>query len=322
MTKRSTRSRKSTARRSLDVRSLADIPMFEKLMKKGPKMLVLVYADWCGHCTHFKEGIWNKQNLSKIHGANTASVHYNMVENTSMKNANIEGYPTVFEVKPNEEPVALNQPQSGEELVNIGNAGNNKSNNSGNMNVNSSNSNNSGNNSANMNTNANKTNNSGNMNTNANKVNNSGNMNTNANKTNNSANMNTNANKVNNSANKVNTSGNMNTNSNKTNNSTPTNTSAETATEVLSNSGSMNKAANAYSPVPPDALEDVVGNESKNNMNQTGGRLYDALLEYTAAAAPAALLLGAAVYRGKRGKNSRATRRKSSKGRKTRSQRK
>ncbi len=262
-------------------------------------MLVLVYADWCGHCTHFKEGIWNKQNLSKIHGANTASVHYNMVENTSMKNANIEGYPTVFEVKPNQEPVALNQPKSGEELVNIGNAGNNKVNNSNNMNTNSGNVNN---NSNNMNTNSN---NSNNMNTNSN--NNSNNMNTNSGN-----------NKRNN-----NNSNNMNTNSgNKTNNSAAMNTSAETATEVLSNSGSMNKATNAYSPVPPDALEDVVGNESKNNMNQTGGRLYDALLEYTAAAAPAGLLLGAAVYRGKRGKKSRATRRKSSKGRKTRSQRK
>ena len=34
----------------LDVRSPDSIPAFEDLISKGPMAIVLVYADWCGHC--------------------------------------------------------------------------------------------------------------------------------------------------------------------------------------------------------------------------------------------------------------------------------
>ena len=82
----------------VDVRSSSDIPKFESMIKMGP-VFVLVYADWCGHCKRFKDTMWDEVAKSANKKVNTAAVHYDMVEKTSMKNTPIEGYPTLFEVK-------------------------------------------------------------------------------------------------------------------------------------------------------------------------------------------------------------------------------
>lgn len=84
----------------IDVRNMKDIPKFESLISTGPVTVVLVYAGWCGHCQKLKDQMWDKMATSPNRGVNTAAVHYDMVENTSLKNAPIEGYPTIFEVKP------------------------------------------------------------------------------------------------------------------------------------------------------------------------------------------------------------------------------
>ena len=102
----------------VDVRSDSDVPKFESMVKTGP-VYVLVYADWCGHCQRFKQNVWDDVAKSNQKAVNTAAVHYNMVDKTSMKNASIEGYPTLFEVKPtppNNISTPVNTPQSKEEL--------------------------------------------------------------------------------------------------------------------------------------------------------------------------------------------------------------
>ena len=102
----------------VDVRSEQDIPKFESMVKTGP-VFVLVYADWCGHCQRFKQNVWDDVAKSNNKGTNTAAVHYNMVDKTSMKNTSIEGYPTLFEVKPTPSAnvsTPVNTPQSKEEL--------------------------------------------------------------------------------------------------------------------------------------------------------------------------------------------------------------
>jgi thiol-disulfide isomerase/thioredoxin len=82
----------------VDVRSSKDIPKFESMLKVGP-VFVLVYADWCGHCKRFKENMWDEVANSPNKSMNTAAVHFDMVDKTSMRNTPIEGYPTLFEVK-------------------------------------------------------------------------------------------------------------------------------------------------------------------------------------------------------------------------------
>jgi thiol-disulfide isomerase/thioredoxin len=102
----------------VNVRSDSDVPQFESMLKTGP-VYVLVYADWCGHCQRFKQNVWDDVAQSNQKAVNTAAVHYNMVDKTSMKNAPIEGYPTLFEVKPTPSSnvsTPVETPQSKEEL--------------------------------------------------------------------------------------------------------------------------------------------------------------------------------------------------------------
>lgn len=95
-------------KKSVDVRSKKDVGEFEKTLSLGPITLVLVYADWCGHCKHFKEDIWNGlQNLPNKK-VNLASVHYDQLENTSQKNAKINGYPSLLVIGNDKKPATFN----------------------------------------------------------------------------------------------------------------------------------------------------------------------------------------------------------------------
>ena len=123
----------------VDVRSSKDVPQFESMLKVGP-VFVLVYADWCGHCKKFKENVWDDVANSPNKAVNTAAVHYDMVDQTSMRNTPIEGYPTLFEVKPTPKAntaKAVETPQTKEALETL--VGANNANTS--MNMNSMNSN-------------------------------------------------------------------------------------------------------------------------------------------------------------------------------------
>ena len=109
-----------------DVRSKKDIAAFEGLLGRGPLTIVLVYADWCGHCQTFKQNMWNEVSQMPEKTVNTASVHYDMVENTSLKNAKIDGYPSLLLVGTDKKPAtfkteegatnAMPAPESVEEL--------------------------------------------------------------------------------------------------------------------------------------------------------------------------------------------------------------
>ncbi len=114
---------------TMDVRSKSDVSGFESLLGKGPLTIVLVYADWCGHCQTFKQNMWNEVSAMPNKKVNTAAVHYDMVENTSLKNAKIEGYPSLLLVGTNKEPAtfkenatttnAMPTPQNVNELKNM-----------------------------------------------------------------------------------------------------------------------------------------------------------------------------------------------------------
>jgi thiol-disulfide isomerase/thioredoxin len=113
----------------VDVRSKGDVGALEGLLGKGPLTIVLVYADWCGHCQTFKQNMWNQVTAMPNKNLNTASVHYDMVNNTSLKNAKIDGYPSLLLVGTDKKPAtfkegstetnAMPSPQSVEELENM-----------------------------------------------------------------------------------------------------------------------------------------------------------------------------------------------------------
>ena len=92
----------------MDVRSTGDIPAFENMLSKGPMAVVLIYADWCGHCNTYKENVWSPLKSTKGRKLNMASVHYDQLENTSLKNSKIEGYPSLLVVGTDKKPATFN----------------------------------------------------------------------------------------------------------------------------------------------------------------------------------------------------------------------
>ena len=91
-----------------DVRSKKDVPALEKLLKKGPITFVLVYADWCGHCDRYKNNVWSPLKSMRNRTSNLASVHYDQLENTSLANAKIDGYPSMLVVGKDKTPATFN----------------------------------------------------------------------------------------------------------------------------------------------------------------------------------------------------------------------
>ena len=84
----------------LDVRSPEQASELEEMIKAGPLALILVYADWCGHC-HKYMPTWKKFEKTPGRTANIAKVHHDMLENVpTIKDAKIQGYPSVIRVEP------------------------------------------------------------------------------------------------------------------------------------------------------------------------------------------------------------------------------
>jgi thiol-disulfide isomerase/thioredoxin len=82
------------------VRSPDDISTFNSLVKKGPKTVVLIHADWCGPCQNYKP-MWKELESTPGRIANMAMVHHDMVEKIDLlKNAKIPGYPSVLKLFP------------------------------------------------------------------------------------------------------------------------------------------------------------------------------------------------------------------------------
>jgi thiol-disulfide isomerase/thioredoxin len=82
-----------------EVRTAEEAKRLEQALKdKNGDALLLIFADWCGHCVTYKP-LWKKlAKLSK--GVLTAAVHFDQVEKVpALKEAKLEGYPTVIRVK-------------------------------------------------------------------------------------------------------------------------------------------------------------------------------------------------------------------------------
>lgn len=108
---RSRRRRRSVSGKILppiDVRSPSAFGEMVKRITRGPLTVVLVYADWCGHCHHFmphfdtaaKDSSRNIQAVKLNENMlSKANEYLNKNVNKNAKAINVEGYPSVLLVK-------------------------------------------------------------------------------------------------------------------------------------------------------------------------------------------------------------------------------
>ena len=82
----------------IDITSESQLGELAKRITKGPLTLVLVYADWCGHCQRFKP-IMKDLEKDKKRSIQTARIRDDVFPKSQLSSEKIEGYPTLMLVK-------------------------------------------------------------------------------------------------------------------------------------------------------------------------------------------------------------------------------
>ncbi len=95
--KKSTPSRSTMGRLlpPVDIKEDSQLSELEKRIKEGPLTLVLIYADWCGHCQRFKPTMEKLETIPE-RSIQTARIRDDMFPKSSISSAKIEGYPTLM----------------------------------------------------------------------------------------------------------------------------------------------------------------------------------------------------------------------------------
>ena len=77
----------------IDVSTDADLSKLMSLLKKNSVVVVLIHADWCGHCQTFKPQ-WEEYKKMPGRKVPMASVNETMLAKTPFKDAKIDGFPS------------------------------------------------------------------------------------------------------------------------------------------------------------------------------------------------------------------------------------
>ncbi len=94
-----TRSR-SGSRSSMNITSPSQFGKLKSLMGKSPVILVFVYADWCGHCQHFKPD-WKKLEADSARNMPMVSIRDDVFSESPLSDmVTVDGYPSVAVVSP------------------------------------------------------------------------------------------------------------------------------------------------------------------------------------------------------------------------------
>ena len=99
---------------SIDVRSKEQVSVLQDLLKNGHPTIILIYADWCGHCHRYMP-TWADLEKTPGRTANMAKVHHDMQDAVpEIAKADIQGYPSVIKVNPDGTLESYTTPESGE----------------------------------------------------------------------------------------------------------------------------------------------------------------------------------------------------------------
>lgn len=84
--------------KKVDVRKPEDRKDLQFVIETHPITIILVHADWCGHCQTFKKNVWNKLQELPNKKNGLAAIHHDQLEGTEFADAKIRGYPSVIVV--------------------------------------------------------------------------------------------------------------------------------------------------------------------------------------------------------------------------------
>lgn len=106
---------------NIDVKKLEDIAKLTDHIKNNVATLLLVYADWCGHCQTFKKDIW--KNLSSVPNRKVAMAQINesVLSQSPFADLKMDGYPTVALVDKHSKAVVNKDPDTGEATNSLSN---------------------------------------------------------------------------------------------------------------------------------------------------------------------------------------------------------
>jgi len=84
----------------VDVRDPSMVKDLQKLLASKKIVVILVYADWCGHCHTYRDTVWNKMTaIPKGKRKNgLAAIQAEQLQHTPFANAKLKGFPSVLVV--------------------------------------------------------------------------------------------------------------------------------------------------------------------------------------------------------------------------------
>ncbi len=81
-----------------DIRSAKDMGLLKEVLGNHPLTLVLIYADWCGHCHTYKDSTWKELANTPNRKVGLAQLNSDVLPESPFSNAKIQGYPSVLVV--------------------------------------------------------------------------------------------------------------------------------------------------------------------------------------------------------------------------------
>lgn len=101
---------------NMDAKTLADVDKLVENIKNNIVTLLLVYADWCGHCGTFKNDIWKRLAGTKGRKLPMAQINEKVLGHLKEKipDLKIDGYPTVSLIGKDLKAAEIKDPVSGE----------------------------------------------------------------------------------------------------------------------------------------------------------------------------------------------------------------
>ena len=118
--KKTARAKKAPVHETIDVNTEADLDKLSVLLKKHDVVVVLIHADWCGHCQTFKP-LWEKYKKTPGRKVPMASVNEKVLAKTPFKDAKIDGFPSTLVYSGKDGSFGSFKNESGEETNSIPN---------------------------------------------------------------------------------------------------------------------------------------------------------------------------------------------------------